>query len=163
MKACTKCGETKPLTDFGKHSLSKNGINPWCKKCVNASSRKWSKTAAGVYSGIRGRTNYYKRKQVYINKEDFVEWHDSQPRLCDYCEISEGELWILREHYGSVKNRLTVDCMNNALGYSRGNLVLACDKCNQIKNNVLSYSDMKYVGKNFIRPKWKKWVGVRSK
>jgi len=154
MKKCTKCGETKSLSEFGKHSASKDGINPWCKKCVNASSRKWSKTSAGIYSGITGRTNYYKRKQVHIDREDFIEWYDTQQRICVYCDILEKNLYILQEHYGSVKTRLTVDCMDNTLGYSKGNLVLACDKCNQIKNNVLSFDEMKYIGQNFLKPKW---------
>ena len=161
MKACTKCGRELPLSAFGKHSLSKDGLTHRCKDCARKHSKEYRHTGAGVYTGIKGRTGYYKRKEVHISKEDFVEWHDAQPRVCEYCGISEEQLWLLQEHYGSVKDRLTVDCMNNAIGYSRGNLVLACDKCNQIKNNVLSYGDMKYIGENFIRPKWERWLEGR--
>ncbi|SDH09512.1 HNH endonuclease [Paraburkholderia phenazinium] len=41
MKTCTKCGESKFETDFGKHSSGKNGLNPKCKACVNAHSKAW--------------------------------------------------------------------------------------------------------------------------
>ena len=161
MKACTKCGLELPLSAFGKHSLSKDGLTHRCKSCAQKHSKAYRHTAAGVYNGIRGRVGYYKRKSVNISKEEFVEWHDAQPRVCVYCSIPEEKLYILREHYGSVKHRLTVDCMSNARGYVSGNLALACDKCNQIKNNVLTYDDMKYIGEHFIRPKWEKWLGVR--
>lgn len=40
MKICTKCGEALPLTAFGKHSKSKDGLNPRCRYCVNEAFRE---------------------------------------------------------------------------------------------------------------------------
>ena len=158
MKACTKCGQIKPLSAFSKHRLTKDGHAYHCKECNAELGKLWRESAAGVYSGITGRSNFYKRKEVFISKEDFIKWHDSQPRICEYCGIQENQTYILREYFGSVKSRLTVDCKDNELGYIKGNLTLACDKCNQVKNNILSYNDMKYIGENFIRPKWERWL-----
>ena len=36
MKTCTKCGETKPTTEFGKHVRRPDGLNDRCKECSNA-------------------------------------------------------------------------------------------------------------------------------
>lgn len=36
-KTCTKCGETRPTTEFYKQSRSSDGLNPWCKECY----RQW--------------------------------------------------------------------------------------------------------------------------
>jgi len=33
MKICTKCGETKPLSDYAKSSIHKDGKRPNCKQC----------------------------------------------------------------------------------------------------------------------------------
>lgn len=153
-RACTKCGEAKPLFAFSKHRLLRDGYAYQCKECNAIKSKEWRNTSSGIYTNIVGRTKHYKRKTVYISKEDFIEWHDAQPRVCEYCGIKENQLHLLRKHFGSIKTRLTVDCKNNSLEYLKGNLTLACDKCNQVKNNILSYNDMKYIGLNFIRPKW---------
>lgn len=38
-KRCSKCGETKPLDEFGKDKKSPDGKNYWCKPCVNDRNR----------------------------------------------------------------------------------------------------------------------------
>ena len=35
-KKCTKCGETKPFSEFNRHSSGKYGLRPRCKKCLAA-------------------------------------------------------------------------------------------------------------------------------
>lgn len=37
-KICTACAETKPLSDFGKHSSRPGGIHYYCKACVKIKS-----------------------------------------------------------------------------------------------------------------------------
>jgi 5-methylcytosine-specific restriction endonuclease McrA len=34
MKTCTKCGETKPVSDFYKRARSNDGYMSWCKACA---------------------------------------------------------------------------------------------------------------------------------
>ena len=36
MKACSKCGETKPLTEFSKKTSCKDGLQRKCKSCASA-------------------------------------------------------------------------------------------------------------------------------
>lgn len=38
-KTCTKCGITKPLTEFYKHKLRADGLASACKKCTNLASK----------------------------------------------------------------------------------------------------------------------------
>ena len=33
MKTCTKCGEVKPITEFGKHAKTRDGLRACCKTC----------------------------------------------------------------------------------------------------------------------------------
>lgn len=33
MKTCTKCGATKPSSEFGKRKTAKDGLRSWCKPC----------------------------------------------------------------------------------------------------------------------------------
>jgi len=45
---------------------------------------------------------------------------------------------------------MTIDRSNNALGYELGNLVKACWFCNYVKGTLLTYDDMKIVGRRVI-------------
>lgn len=159
MKACTKCGEVKPLTAFSKSKRAPDGLMYTCKTCNNKYSKLYRNTATGIYTQIKARSKFYKRHVFNITRTDFVGWHNSQPQICHYCELPAELLEEFMSHYGSRWFRLTIDCKDNELGYVKGNLVLACDKCNSIKSNILSYEEMLYIGKTFIKPKWNAFFG----
>ena len=76
------------------------------------------------------------------------------PQVCHYCDLPKKYLKAFMQAYKSRWFRLTIDCKDNEAGYISGNLVLACDKCNSIKSNILSYEDMKFIGQTFIKPIW---------
>lgn len=40
MKYCGKCQTEKPLTDFSKRKLSKDGLQIWCRTCLNSETLK---------------------------------------------------------------------------------------------------------------------------
>jgi hypothetical protein len=40
MKQCTKCKQTKPLTEFQKRSETKDGRYQHCRKCVSEVYKK---------------------------------------------------------------------------------------------------------------------------
>ena len=162
MKRCTKCGETKPLSEFGKHRLTKDGHAYRCKECARAYSKKYRKTASGIYQLIKSRNTFRRNrpnqfllpKPVKISREDFVKWYDNEPKVCVYCGLTEPEAKKFIVFCSGRFGRLTIECKDNEAGYVDGNLALACYKCNITKNNMLTYEEMLYVGKNFIKPKW---------
>ena len=154
MKQCTKCGQTKSLTEFGKHSITKDGLNHWCKECNRKRGKEYGDSPAGIYSRIKGRSNYYNRKPFTFSREYFVEWYKSQPRVCAYCDIPEEYVTLLEYSYGTKTDKLTVDCKDNYLGYVEGNLTLACMKCNSVKNDVFSFEDMHDIAQKYIKPQW---------
>lgn len=41
MKTCRDCGETKPLTEFGKHKTTSDGRNSYCRPCMAERCRAW--------------------------------------------------------------------------------------------------------------------------
>lgn len=54
-KRCSKCGRELPLSEFGRLSRSKDGLNYKCKECnckVSAESRRKSIATRGKKSGI---------------------------------------------------------------------------------------------------------------
>ena len=40
-KECGRCGESKPLAEFGKRRLSPDGLQTWCKRCMAENQKEW--------------------------------------------------------------------------------------------------------------------------
>ncbi len=154
-KECTKCGLVKPLSEFGNHRLTKDKHAYRCKRCAREHARAYSETPAGIWGALNAGRRHYQKKPVLISKDDFVEWYNAQPKKCAYCDIPEDDFVLLRNRYGSRAKRLTIDSKDNSVGYEVENMVLACERCNFIKSNILSFDEMRYIGLTFIRPKWK--------
>ena len=43
MKTCTKCNIQKNIDEFGKNKNTNDGLNCWCKKCVNKQTANYRK------------------------------------------------------------------------------------------------------------------------
>ena len=61
MKQCSKCGETKPNTEFYRRKDSKDGLHNQCKKCIYLGVKKYRNTERGMLvkhlSGVKYRKN----------------------------------------------------------------------------------------------------------
>lgn len=154
MKNCTRCGILKPLSAFSKHRLSKDGHAYQCKECNAKRAKIWRRTPSGIYTGIIGRENFYHRAKVYFSKDEFIEWYNKQPRYCAYCDIPEEKTPVWKKMFNHRSTKLSVDRKNGLGDYTIDNIVLCCYLCNTIKNNVLSFDEMRYIGQNFLKPKW---------
>jgi 5-methylcytosine-specific restriction endonuclease McrA len=88
-----------------------------------------------------------------LDKDAFIVWYCEQPRECTYCGIPE-----MHERFpksdAKREYRLQVDRKDNTLGYELANLTLACPRCNTVKSDVLTFDEMLFMGRTFIRPKW---------
>lgn len=42
-RKCGRCGETKPVTEFGKKAGGKDGLQPWCRECKRRYDREYRK------------------------------------------------------------------------------------------------------------------------
>jgi len=154
-KQCSKCKLVKSVNNFSmSNPTKKDGYNSWCKQCCRETNKRISKTPSGIFQSVKSRSKYYGKHEVEITQEEFVEWYENEPKKCAYCDIPEDKLWIMKELFSCRWMRLTVDCRDATMPYAVGNLMLACDKCNIVKNNVLSYDEMRYVGQTFVKSKW---------
>lgn len=69
LKVCTKCMESKPLFDFGKHKASKDGIRPVCKPCNRLASAQFRASNPEYMTQWR-RDN---QERVNANKSDWAK------------------------------------------------------------------------------------------
>jgi len=131
-----------------------------CKNCNREINREWRQTPSGIYTTIKSRETFRKNKEVSINRDDFIEWYNSQPKICGYCDLPEKYGDLMRKYFGAHGVRLTVDCIDNDKGYVKDNLILACDRCNFIKSNIFTYDEMRFIGQNYIKPKWRSFPEI---
>ena len=152
-KICTKCKKEKAISEF---PIYHGKTHSHCFQCKRDYGAKHRKTVAGIYQTIKGRSKFYGNKPFNISFEEFAEWYNKQQRVCHYCDLPEEFL----HNSGDVMNirisRLSIDCMDNKRGYTKGNLVLSCHRCNYTKNDAFTHEQMLYIGKNFLKPRWEK-------
>lgn len=170
---CRKCGKNKTIDQFYKGS--RGGLRLECKRCTNKArrtyhlrhredeivkgkewrkrnlesdrkaKRKYAHSVAGIYSKIKAKARS-RNVPFKIKKGEFIEWYFSQEQLCVFCGFSHEELLARQERHALQVGRLTIDRKDNRRGYEKGNLALACYRCNSLKGDFLSYGDMLKVG-----------------
>lgn len=73
MKRCTKCGQSKPLADFGKHKQGRDGLRPSCKSCRREEGRAWREAnpeyLREYYQTNKEHLNNSAREYYQINKK----------------------------------------------------------------------------------------------
>lgn len=154
-KICSKCQKSLPVKSF-YWSQNKQKYYCYCKACrrdYQVENRGQALRKQSIRLAAQRKNNWAsyrypflkhsaKRRNIsfLISKEEFSAWYKSQcPYKCSYCELTLEEL----KHLGID---MSVDRIDNALGYTLDNLTLACLTCNKVKLNVLTYEDMRLIG-----------------
>lgn len=167
-KKCITCRKTLPntLDHFPKDKKYRDGLKTQCISCrreyeknyrtanhtrLIQRQRLFDKSPKGIYrrlkQSIRGHL-------VTITQEKFVEWYKSQPKKCFYCGLPEENLQLVLDAYNNKTFRLSLDRIDSARGYEEGNLVLCCLRCNHIKGDFFTQSEMVEIGQKFIARRW---------
>ena len=96
-------------------------------------------------------------------KTDFIVWYNSQQKQCVYCGITENDVYLWTDNFNPLVKKLSIDCMNNDVGYVIDNIVLACERCNVIKGNMFSHEQMLDIGARHVRPIWERLKEERTR
>lgn len=140
MKQCSKCLESKLLTEFNKRTISKDGLNPICRPCISILQstphiknlrKEWAKVNRDKLlvqkrasrkkpHRVLVETDYRLRVKYGISLNDYDNMLKHQDNKCAICEQVE-----TRERRGKLQ-KLSVD-HNHKTGKVRG---ILCDRCN---------------------------------
>ena len=148
-KLCSKCKQWKPLNEFYKDKTKKSKLKPCCGQCNRDGRNNYGGTVGAIWPRLKRRNKHI------CTRELFILWYNNQNKKCVYCDITE-ENWLrlYGSKYPKKIKRLTIDRMNNDLGYVLDNLALACYHCNFIKSDFLNFDEMREIGQRYIKPKW---------
>ena len=127
-----------------------NLINKGTISCGRCSVLKPLGIAArnALYSTYRHRA---KKKDIAfdINIKDFEKLTKGN---CYYC--NDSPTCIKKSHHNSgdyIYN--TIDRLDNSKGYISGNLAMCCYRCNRIKSDFFTASEMKEIAEKYIKPR----------
>lgn len=155
LRRCTKCGETKPLSEFNKMSSYKDGLNYHCRQCAHImranrldrareQSRTWKKNHKA-----EDRELQRKWRQTPNGKRYDLHHHYLRRAQKKGGDVTTAQLLELSErqtHCAYCKRKFTSrlrPTIDHVIPVSKGglhtisNLVLACKPCNCQKNNAI--------------------------
>lgn len=139
-KVCFKCKTERPVGEYFKSANTSDGLHSWCKPCCKASQKEY---IARKYSCFENRVTTFLRTckdsaakrghEFSITREDLIEAWYEQGGLCAYSgkpmSVAAGQL-----------DSVSVERIDNDVGYTKDNTVLVCNAVNKMKTN-LPYSD----------------------
>lgn len=118
-KACRKCGESKPYSEFNKGN-DRFGLHTWCKSCVAHYKKEWRKADGnGAREAATSRRHYYKATYG-ISVDDYERMLEEQFFECPICGKDvddEGSMFSVDHNHttGVIRGLLCRQC-NRALG-----------------------------------------------
>ena len=112
------------------------------KEKITLKAKKYFLTPKGIFQSTKSGAR--KRKiEFRFNANEFVGWYEKQPQICYYCNRTLEQ--VLKNSRGIT--RLTIDRIDNNLGYFIKNMVLCCFLCNEIKHDYFTEAEMLQIGK----------------
>lgn len=175
VKQCSKCSAQKSLSEFYDAKRYKDGKYPSCKNCCKIATgksiiKKWG-TKQKYYAEYRNRIVGGNPRTICAKKkcnalshgiafefttDEFEKWYLEQELKCTYCDIPQEKITEFQWLMPNINiHRLTIDRIDNNKGYVKGNICLACARCNLLKSNVLSFEEAREIGQQYVKPKWK--------
>lgn len=134
LKRCSKCGETKPTTEFYFNRVAKDGLQVICRLCrsvnVALAMDGWSSVAIQrVYASAGLRRKRGLDCAIDIDSA----WLDSRIAEIGYrCELS-GVKFNMDDSRSPAHP--SIDRIDSNLGYTKNNCQIVCCSLNYAKNN----------------------------
>lgn len=136
MKKCSKCGQKKNLSEFGKDKRTSDGYFCWCKLCAKHYRTKWARqdrkkypekylTRSREYSTknakrVKAKGRKSKLKINYdLSVEDWEKMYIDQKGVCAICDgfILSEQMQVDHNHQTRRVRKLLCRRCNTLLGW----------------------------------------------
>ena len=122
MKACLKCGELKPLTDFNVHTRARDGRKTRCRVCTSSENLEYYRKNAEAmrryrvaYEASGSRKDRAIRRLYGLSLDDYNRLLAKQGGGCGICG-KMGRLCVDHDHATKEVRGLLCHSCNLALG-----------------------------------------------
>lgn len=132
MKACSRCGEVKPLSEFHISNRNKDGHQSRCKLCAKAASRaralsdpertrEYNRRHNNSESGKLRQRAWHVRRAYGLTLEEYEAMRSRAMGCCQICGAEHHRLELDHCHAtGTLRGFLCPSC-NKILGLARDN------------------------------------------
>ena len=124
LKTCTKCGESKPKSEFYRHKGGKDGLAGICKACDNIKVKKWQMANPDRF---RENSKQWAKKNPDKRKESYARWRmanrersrgaEKKRRMADIEKARENDRRKYRKRASTPRGRLR-QAITNGIGSS---------------------------------------------
>ena len=153
-KICPSCKLSKRLDKYHVDRSARLGVKTYCKTCSNTRRRKDAVRSLEIYHEKYSGTPLQKYRSIVSNAprrridvnitcEDFCNWYSAQENTCSYC----GRILIQGKR---GNDGLTIDRIDNNIGYELGNILLCCWRCNVVKGWWFSHKEMTEIANKYL-------------
>lgn len=123
MKACTKCKEVKPMSEFWRDRSKKHGFSARCKLCKTKDHNAYRK--ANGYDAKRYAKNPTGERERHLIRKygvtltDYQEMYHSQSGCCAICRKQQERAFDVDHNHatGEVRGLLCTNC-NRMFGHA---------------------------------------------
>lgn len=119
-KQCSKCKESKPLSEFHRYRKSRDGLQPRCKPCNRLSAARWNIANKDKHTTHSRNWNL---RRYGLTPDGYAKMFEEQGGRCGLCGRTPDEAG----HRGNFEHILCVDHCH-ATGSIRK---LLCSPCNK--------------------------------
>jgi hypothetical protein len=148
-KTCTKCIESKDISEFCGDRRRIDGHTSTCKLCYRNIRKAY-------YDHEYVRTKARSRRHKVVNDRTgcYPYWYaknEARKRNKGWSLTKEHyyKLTSLNCHYCLCplnKTGIGLDRLNNSIGYTADNVVPCCTICNYVRYNIFTVEEMKLLG-----------------
>lgn len=134
-KICTECNQEKPLSMF--YHRKRGDYSQECKSCFKVVMNRYYHPNIKLHSKYTNLRRHAKMTGVAcLSFAEFERWYEEQDDGCHYCHRD------LQDGTRKGLTSKTVDRKDSKLGYTPENMVIACTRCNIIKGNWFTETEM---------------------
>jgi hypothetical protein len=123
MKACTKCGQTKPLSDFWIERR-RNQAQSHCKKCKATAQKLWrkanpQKVKDRYWNNPQGERERHLIRKYGVTQADYDMMFSAQGGGCAVCKKAQARAFDVDHCHatGRVRGLLCTNC-NRMIGHA---------------------------------------------
>ncbi len=129
-RTCKTCLINKHIDDY---EIAKGYKRRECRTCRSAGKRKKISNSPYLYiNNLHGQLAYRRKKthDFSVEREDLHNLYDRQEGRCQYSGIV---MTHIKDGSGKYLSNISIERVDNSVGYVKGNIALVCLACNMMK------------------------------
>lgn len=126
---CTRCGETKPITEFHRNKASATGHVSRCKSCIaHLNHLHHIKNADRIRA--RRMATYAANREVFAQR--WAKWYTANQSRRSKSETARAAQWVKDHPEAATIIRRSISAVQQALRTGRLIRPAACEQCGRI-------------------------------